>query len=296
MGEGKVQKSGYETMPADGCYLCGGRDLAVRPGTVRDRPELEIYECNSCGLVFLSSHIHINDIFYANSGMHEGNVDMSRWIRETYPDDSRRYCYLKQMLEGKDVLDYGCGAGGFLKLARDTAKSVAGIEPDRSVDSVFAAEKIMLWHSLEEVNGYFDLISLFHVLEHLPDPVASLGRLADHLKDDGCLIAEVPNADDALLDIYGCEAFANFTYWSCHLFLFNPFTLEKAAKKAGLQVRYIKQIQRYPLSNHLYWLAQGKPGGHRSWGFLDSPELNQAYEKQLAAVGKCDTLIACFFR
>jgi len=108
------------------------------------------------------------------------------------------------------------------------------------------------------------------------------------------LIVEVPNANDALLKLYQNEAFSHFTYWSCHLFLFTPHTLSKLAESAGLHVNYIKQIQRYPLSNHLYWLVNGKPGGHRKWHFLDSNELLTAYEKQLASVGLCDTILGSF--
>ena len=71
-------------------------------------------------------------------------------------------------------------------------------------------------------------------------------------------------------------------------------TLNFLAKKAGFEVEFIKHIQRYPLSNHLYWLSFNKPGGHEKWeGFLDSKELNLAYENQLAALGTTDTLIAC---
>lgn len=60
-------------------------------------------------------------------------------------------------------------------------------------------------------------------------------------------------------------------------------------------MEFIKHIQRYPLSNHLYWLSQGKPGGHVKWGeFLDSKTLSNAYEAQLASLGATDTLIAIF--
>lgn len=63
-----------------------------------------------------------------------------------------------------------------------------------------------------------------------------------------------------------------------------------------LKVNYITQVQRYPLANHLYWLAKEKPGGHQSWHFIDSLELHAAYEKSLASIGKCDTIIASISR
>lgn len=119
-------------------------------------------------------------------------------------------------------------------------------------------------------------------------------EIKKYLNPDGVLIIEVPNADDALITLYECEAFKNFTYWSCHVFLYNAFTLDKITSKAGFSNKYVKQIQRYPLSNHLYWLSKGKPGGHKEWRLLTSESTE--YEKILAAVGKCDTImIECGF-
>jgi len=66
------------------CYLCGGTEFNKRPGSVRDRPELDVFECASCGLVFLSSFDHIGDRFYEDSEMHgEDALDVQAWIGET---------------------------------------------------------------------------------------------------------------------------------------------------------------------------------------------------------------------
>ena len=130
------------------------------------------------------------------------------------------------------------------------------------------------------------------MLEHIPDPKSILVELSEILADGGQIIVEVPNADDALLTLYNNSPFSHFTYWDCHLFLYTAKTLQMLFNQMNLKVNYIKQVQRYPLSNHLYWLANGKPGGHKKWCFLDSSELHIAYEKQLAAIGKCDTIIA----
>ena len=119
-----------------------------------------------------------------------------------------------------------------------------------------------------------------------------LTSLAGSLKPNGRMIVEVPNANDVLLTMYDCDAFQRFTYWSQHLFLFNAATLEMLARQAGLRVVAVQHYQRYPLSNHLHWLSQGKPGGHQRWAFLDTPELAGAYANTLAALGKTDTLIA----
>ena len=94
------------------------------------------------------------------------------------------------------------------------------------------------------------------------------------------------------LTLYKNKAFQNFTYWSQHLFLFNTKTMAELIEQTGLKLNWIKHIQRYPLSNHLYWLSKGNPGGQKDWSFLDNDKLAVEYEKQLASIGKTDTLVA----
>ena len=175
------------------------------------------------------------------------------------------------------------------------------MEPESRLNNHFQDHGLTIFRNLSEIpqeviEGGYDVITLFHVLEHLPDPKSTLIELSKMLADRGQIIIEVPNADDALLTLYNNEAFSHFTYWSCHLYLFTAKTLEMLISQIGLKVNYIKQFQRYPLANHLYWLSKGKPGGHTYWHFLNSPEIHAAYEKQLAAIGKCDTIIASLSR
>jgi len=64
------------------------------------------------------------------------------------------------------------------------------------------------------------------------------------LASGGQIIVEVPNADDELLTFYNNEPFSNFTYWSCHLFLYTAKTLQMLFAQRNLKVNYIKKIQR----------------------------------------------------
>ena len=59
-----------------------------------------------------------------------------------------------------------------------------------------------------------------------------------------------------------------------------------------LRVKSIENYQRYSLSNHLYWLSKGEPGGHNKWSFLSSSAIDVAYSKSLEKIKKTDTLIA----
>jgi 2-polyprenyl-3-methyl-5-hydroxy-6-metoxy-1,4-benzoquinol methylase len=276
------------------CYLCGGDTFAARPGVVRDDPSLKILECTTCGLVTLSSLEHIRAGHYENSGMHGAEQpSMETWLRDCAADDARRFEMLRAQLVNKRVLDFGCGAGGFVVRAGELAASIAGVEPEKRVGEYWG-DRITIHPDMAAAGGSYDLITAFHVVEHLSDPRAVLSMLAKHLRPGGRIVIEVPSASDALLTLYESEAFQRFTYWSQHLFLFNAETLRRVAVQAGFRVTAVEQVQRYPLSNHLFWLSKGKPGGHHRWEFLNSPALDSAYAAALGAVGKCDTIVAYF--
>lgn len=276
------------------CYLCGSANYHIRRGKVRDNEKMVVLECDDCGLVFLADSA-ISEEFYEHAKMHgEEPLDVEEWLCETHRDDARRIEFLSESLINRDLLDFGCGAAGFLLKARTKARSVMGIELEARLQQHFINKKLEVVPRIGDLptNRQFDLVTAFHVIEHLQDPAHVLSELAKFCRQEGKIIIEVPSSSDALLSLYQSVPFSEFTYWSCHLYLFNADNLRILARKAGLQLDYVKHIQRYPLSNHLYWLAKGSPGGHQKWSYIDSPELSMAYEASLAAVGKTDTIIA----
>ena len=279
-----------------GCYLCKSDDYFKRPGTVRDNPQINILECSGCGLVYLSSFEHIQDKHYEESGMHVGEIpEINSWLQATELDDRRRYEFVKDIIFDKNILDFGCGVGGFLGIAKSIVKTASGIELESALQSSFLKRNLNVYPSLEvanKENKKYQIITAFHVIEHLKNPKKILKNLADLLDENGEIIIEVPNSDDALLTLYESKDFQNFTYWSQHLFLFNSKTLTELFKQAGLKINWLKHIQRYQLSNHLYWLSKGASCGQKYWQFLDNNRLALEYERQLASIGKTDTLIA----
>jgi len=279
------------------CYLCKSKKNFIRPGSVRDNKKLKIFECITCGLVYLSSTKHIKKSHYENSGMHNGKKpNVKNWLKENQPDDLRRYKFLKKIITNKKILDFGCGAGGFIELALKSAKQVNGIELDKAVQDSFFKRNLKVYTNYKDALQSlkkWDVITAFHVVEHLSDPIKEISKLSKLLNKNGKIFIEVPNSEDALLTLYKNKAFQNFTYWSQHLYLFNINNLKDIAKKTNLKVEWTKYVQRYSLSNHLYWLANGRPGGHKIWNFLQNKLLNQNYEKQLSSHGITDTIMIC---
>jgi len=277
------------------CYICKNTSFELVEGKVRDMQELKIFRCSSCGLVFLENFDHIDDNFYNMSKMreHDTNKEWKKHIKECYTDDFRRAELMKSLVINKCVLDFGCGGGGFLLKIKDYSSTYEGIEKDDTFRQLLNDEfGIKIYDDIDNCDGKYDIITMFHVLEHLKDPKLILKKLMNLLKPGGSIIIEVPNANDALLSLYKNKSFSEFTYWSCHLYLFDNYSLRKLLEQCGFKITYIKQIQRYPLSNHLYWLSNSCPGGHNKWNFLDNENLNSQYELVLANLGIADTIIA----
>ena len=279
------------------CFLCGSNKFHIIHKGVRDNPSLDVLKCDACGLVRLSE-IVTDDTYYVNALMRENDTeeDLSQIRTTARPDDYRRYLFLRRLIENKTLLDFGCGAGGVLQYAQNEAKKVYGVELETTMYKELNKEGIRCFQTLEEayseIKGKIDVVTLFHVLEHLKDPIKILKGLKEVLSENGKIVIEVPNANDALLAVYENKCFSDFTYWESHLYLYDNITLKMLMDKAGLKVKFLTQIQRYPLSNTLYWLAKGKPGGHKIWSMLSNEILDREYENQLVKLGIADTLMA----
>ena len=278
------------------CYLCSSEEFKIVHNGVRDNPKINVIECQNCGLVSLDQIEHITKNFYENSGMHSSKIKIENWQKETFLDDNRRFNDLYDSIFNKNVLDFGSGNGGFLKFTKNVAKNSFGIEIEKKFQPYFKNNNIIVFESIENLHNThkikFDLITAFHVFEHLKNPISEIKKLNYLLKNDGKIIIEVPNSDDALISLYKSKAFKKFTYWSQHLFLYNETTIKSLVEKADMKVNYIKQIQRYPISNHLYWLSKKKPGGHIKWNFFGE-KFNAEYVEILKKNKICDTISVC---
>src|SRR5574344_230668 len=268
------------------CYLCESNDLKKREGKVRDNDSLEIFECKNCGLVFLSSFEHIDENFYETSQMHSG-IEVQDWIDFIHQDNIQRGQKHINLIEDKNILDFGCGPADFLAMANNLAKDVVGIELDLGLREHFEKENLKVFSSINDLaNNKFDTIFMFPVLEHIKNPIELLENFKNILNKDGKVVIEVPNSDDALLTLYKNKAFSEFTYWSPHLFSYNEKSLKLLLKKAGFKVIKIDRIQRYSLKNHLNWIFKGSPNGIKFENIL----IDKIYACILRLLKKTDTI------
>jgi len=155
-------------------------------------------------------------------------------------------------------LDVGCGSGGALGVANALGWKVAGIE----VDEAAAAKARRFTDELHVGDvltapfapGRFDVVTAFHVLEHVADPVAVIRRALAWLAPGGLLIIEVPNVGGAGAAIFG-KAWSGLEL-PRHLSHFSPETLERAVGQAGGRVEWCWHgaKPRYYLWSLGFWL------------------------------------------
>lgn len=268
---------------------------------VRDRDDIQVLKCPQSGIIFLSRSNHMDLAFYENKTVINETKNASLDIQVgnkilTTPglDDAvRRAKDFGSYIEGKNWLDFGTGYGAILDELKPRAKTCCGLEPNLKQRTYLANKGYTIYKSLPEISRQkFDVITLFHVFEHLSRPIETLVELKDRLNKNGRIIIEVPHARDFLIETAHCESFKEFTFWSEHLILHTKNSLDKFVRQAGFDKISISGYQRYPLSNHLHWLALGKPGGHKHWSHLNNPELENSYEKLLQSIDQTDTLVA----
>lgn len=283
------------------CLICQNKSFECIHNGTRDVPDIRVMKCTKCGMVQLDNQEYNTDQNYSGGGMMENSyssitdkteqhLPWDVWIAETERDDNRRYRELIEVCKGKHVLEFGCGNGGFLRRIKSVAASVTGIELMDEARENINKEGITTYKTLEETDKKYDIACMFMVIEHLNYPDGYLKKIYDVLNKDGLLIVETVNAQDALISKYKCEAFEDFTYWSEHVFLYNSDTIEKLLNRNGFKTKWNTQIQRYSLGNHLYWLSNGKPGGHVKWMEFSEPEVSDAYAQKLIQLKLADTL------
>lgn len=262
---------------------------------VRDREDVAVLKCRKSGVILLSRSDHMDISHY------EEQESMSYWsakdreaaILAQFDDSHRRANQFCDLIINKKWLDVGTGTGAILDLLAPVAAKTVAVEPQNFIRTELQNLGYNVHSLVKDVKeNDFDIVTMFHVLEHLTDPLGTLGAIRQRMAKGGKLIVEVPHAKDFLLEFLDLEAFKAFTFWSEHLILHTRESLNKFLEATGFTNISIQGFQRYPLANHLHWLAKGQPGGHTKWPHLRTPEADQAYANLLNSLNFTDTLIA----
>lgn len=283
-------------MKNSSCPVCRSEQLAPRNDRLRDADDVRVMECSTCTHVFLETFGHVNDAYFADDeflrnkpGILEG---VEERLRHYEYENQERSARVGPLCVNKRVLDYGCGAGQLTEKLVPLAKSIEGVERTASFRRRLEDRGLRVYNHISETPDAYDVILMFHVLEHLPEPVTVIEECLSKIKPGGLLYIEVPNVNDALISLYDVPAYRKFHFFRDHLHYFSRQSLTETFRQAGCRDVRVFGHNRFSLANHLYWLKHGKPGGHKVWSFLETENLREEYTAALAKADMSDSLVA----
>jgi len=211
-----------------------------------------VMSCANCGLHFTNPRPHKEDISqYYDSKNYVSHHDEATGLINTLYKYVRNYtikkkvAFLFQLNKNKPgkLLDIGCGSGVFIEAAAKKEWSVLGVEPDESA-RFLVQEKGITAKPVEYLSDLkpntFDIITLWHVLEHTYSPDKMLSICEKALKKEGAVIIAVPNRSSFDAKYYK-ENWAAYDV-PRHLFHFTKKNIFQLAENAGLKVCTFKPM------------------------------------------------------
>ncbi len=240
------------------CPVCGGHTAApllLAPDRFHGRKDLyRLVRCGDCSLVRLVNPPSPEEmVFHYGQNYHKAIENagekelLRRWRR-----------HRKTVLgfhRGGALLDLGCGTGAFLRTLAGGSWQLHGVEisePEANRARVWTGAQIFVGDPRDAPFGAetFDVITCFHLLEHVYHPLELLKRVRTWLKPNGILYVIVPN-----IDSWEARSFGSYWYGlelPRHLFHFSPTSLERVANTAGLQTIRLHTLLEDSFSEHSF--------------------------------------------
>jgi SAM-dependent methyltransferase len=244
--------------------VCGSADLRDKLH-VQDRSVSQetftIQQCAACGLQLTNPRPDAGSIgkYYESDAYVSHNSGAQGLINQVYKlaryfTVRRKVALITKLNGGRQgrLLDYGCGTGHFLAGARQAGWQVTGLEPSpraRQDATARVGQPVLEPEALAALPaGSFDVITLWHVLEHVHTLQATLAQLVAQLAPGGRLLIAVPNPDSLDAQHYR-------QHWAAydvprHLYHFVPATMRRLLAGHGLRI-----AQTLPLPLDAYYVS-----------------------------------------
>lgn len=259
-------------MNAIRCRLCGAGTLCtVYSGPIRAAgvdsggvDGFSILGCTACGVEFLDPFPKDTQAYYSGKDYwedHHGPVEVAK-LRAKHGPEQRRWFYEVggETLRNQRVVDFGCGAGIFLDMAKGLASETIGVDLADHFGEHLERHGHQFLHTSEILaDGSVDVAVSFDTLEHVPEPIAFLKDIRRVLKPSGRAFIGLPNQDDFLKKFV--PEYVPFFYHLSHLYYFSAPALEFTFEQAGFTDITIGNVHKYDLTNMLAWAHDHKGVG-----------------------------------
>lgn len=226
------------------CYLCRSKNGSE----IVDDPPFKVMRCRDCEMVYVTprvpdSHLHLiyqTEYFKSSSASDFGYTDYTR-DKPGYLRSFRRKA--KMVRKWKDsglLLEVGSAAGFFLKAMSEEGFVAHGVEVSPYVCE-FARKELGLEHVFNGLlkdapysKGVYDVVALWDVIEHVPDPIAELKLIREFMKDDAILVMQTQDIDTWFARLLGSK-WQHFKQLE-HIHHFSPKTIRTVLDRSGFEV------------------------------------------------------------
>jgi 2-polyprenyl-3-methyl-5-hydroxy-6-metoxy-1,4-benzoquinol methylase len=233
------------------CPICKSTDLRhhliTRDYTLTNE-EFTIEQCVQCGIGITNPRPEDKELgkyyqsseYISHTGKANSIIDRIYLIARTFTL-RQKLNLIRQVSSGSNLLDYGCGTGDFAQYCKQQGFSVQGVEPSAPARAKAQERGLTIKEEIAQIEHQgFDIITLWHVLEHVPDINQTLQALKSRLKADGTLVIAVPNLNSWDSTSYG-------KYWAGydtprHLWHFSQYSIKKLAAAHKLKVAETKPM------------------------------------------------------
>jgi SAM-dependent methyltransferase len=220
------------------CNLCGSLEarLLFRARDLRFKNEgvFNLVQCQQCGLVYLNPRPTKVGMARYYQHYHDYAIN-DAWLERRQLERLRE---VERRREAGRLLDVGCGRGEFLRVARDRGWQCFGVEisPQASDEARRKGLDVATgrFEDVDYPDSFFDVVTIYHVLEHLHDPREALSKAYQLLKSGGLLVVAVPNFDSLQAGLFRQRWYHLDA--PRHLYHFAPHTLKMLLHETGFKV------------------------------------------------------------
>lgn len=239
------------------CPVCASEEFESVVSTVdysTSKEEFDVVQCSKCTHMFTQNRIVEEKIgpYYDNPDYISHTDDQKGLFATVYQqlrkiNLRRKLSYVNHYTKSGKILDYGCGTGQFLQTLQENGHNAVGVEINDS-----AREKASKYgdvsSSIASVEDGLDVITMWHVMEHVYDMHALVEEFKKRLKESGSVIIAVPNPESPDAKYYG-------KYWAAwdvpiHV---HHFTKQSMAKFMGAHGFRLDDV--IPMDMDAYYIA-----------------------------------------
>lgn len=204
------------------CPICSATNLEVFLQTKDYFLSQEVFRidrCLTCGFKFTNprpekedlSNYYKSEEYISHSNTNKGLSSRLYKLVRAFTLGQKERLISRHVSRGT-ILDYGCGTGHFLSYCKSKGWQTIGFEPDPGASGIAMAQGIKVYSKESDLikpsSGY-NAISLWHVLEHLPELKDTLSFLKEKLNQNGIFVVAVPNPESYDARYYG-------PYWAAY--------------------------------------------------------------------------------